>query len=354
TYKLDRDYGAKAQAAFNQDVPPAVLARKKSPLALAASGSWPQVYGPYAAQYFHSYAIARYIEEIAKAGRAVYDLPMYVNNALRDPIEPMAPWKDNFSSGGPTFDVIDIYKAAAPHIDFAAPDVYTPDSKKLHATLDYFQRPDNLLMVPEMSNAPEYARYVYVVLGRGSIGFAPFGIDYAQYSNFPLGAKAMDKSMVEPFAEIYAAFRPMQKQWATWAFEGRTAGVSEGDDRAAQAMTLKNWKVGVTFREWLFGEKAWFPNLKDQPAHTETPTGGLAIAQIAENEFIVIGQQARLRFSGSGTNEGKPSMFARIEEGHFDAAGIWRMERNWNGDQADYGINLPTHPVVLKVKMGTY
>jgi beta-galactosidase GanA len=58
--------------------------------------------------------------------------------------------------------------------------------------------------------------------------------------------------------------------------------------------------------------------------------------------------------NGAGVNQGKPSMWARVEEGRFDAAGKWIMERNWNGDQADYGLNLPATPVVLKVKMGTY
>jgi beta-galactosidase GanA len=109
-----RDYGAKAQAAFSQPVPAAVLAHKKSPVPGAASGNWSEVYGPYAEEYFHAWAIASYIEEIAKAGRAAYNLPMYVNNALRDPLAPMAPWKNNFVAGGPTFDVIDIYKAIRP------------------------------------------------------------------------------------------------------------------------------------------------------------------------------------------------------------------------------------------------
>jgi beta-galactosidase GanA len=51
---------------------------------------------------------------------------------------------------------------------------------------------------------------------------------------------------------------------------------------------------------------------------------------------------------------GKPAMWARVEEGHFDRKGKWVMERNWNGDQTDYGLNLPPAPVVLKVRMGTY
>jgi beta-galactosidase GanA len=352
TYGFARDYAPKAEALFNQPVPAAVLASKKSPVPLAASGTWKQVYGDYADEYFHAYSIASYIEEIAKAGRAVYNLPMYVNNALRDPLEnPVKPWKENFASGGPTYDVLDIYRAVAPHIDFAGPDVYGPESKKFSATLDRFQRPDQPLMVPEMSNASEYVRYTYLVLGRGAIGFSPFGIDYADYSNYPLGHKATDKTMVEPFGKIYAAFRPMERQWAKWAFEGRTYGVAEGDDRQPQTVDMKGWKATVSFREWQFGEAQYFKHIKDVPAGTEIPNGGVAIAQTGDNEFIIIGQRARVKIDHA---EGKPSMWARVEEGKFDASGKWIMERNWNGDQTDYGLNLTGNPVVLKVKLGTY
>jgi hypothetical protein len=352
TYGYARDYAPKAEALFNQPVPEAVLKRKKSPVALAASGTWKQVYGDYAEEYFHAWSIASYIGEIAKAGRAVYNLPMYVNNSIRDSLEePVKPWNKNFASGGPTFDVIDIYKAAAPAIDFAAPDIYNPESKKFVATLDKFQRPDNPLAVPEMSNAAEYVRYAYLVLGRGAINFSPFGIDYADYSNFPLGHKATDKTMVEPYGKIYSAFRPMERQWSKWAFEGRTYGVAEGDDRAPQTIAMKGWKGTISFREWQFGEREYFKDVKDLPAGTEKPNGGVAIAQIADNEFIIVGQHARVKIDNA---DGKPTMWARVEEGYYDPSGKWIMERNWNGDQTDYGLNLTGKPVVLKVKVGTY
>jgi len=350
TYGTVRDFGAKAEAAFRQPVPPAVLARKKAPVPGAASGTWAEVYGAYADEYFHAYAVASYIETLAKAGRAVYDLPMYVNNALRDPIEPVGPWKGNFASGGPTFDVIDIYKAAAPHIDIAAPDIYSPESNKVGATLSLFQRPDNALFVPEMGNAAGYARYVYQILGRGAIGVAPFGIDYADYSNYPLGSKLKDKAMAEPFGKVYAAFSPMQGQWAQWALEGRTFGIAEAEDRKPQTFDAKGWKIKASFREWQFGTASG----DDRPAGTETPNGGAALAQVADNEFVVIGQNIRLAFEGAGANAGKPSMYARVEEGYFDKAGKWIMERNWNGDQTDYGINLTANPTVLKIRLGTY
>jgi hypothetical protein len=354
TYGTVRDFGPRGEAAFRRPVPPAVLARKKPPVPGAASGTWSDVYGPYADEYFHAWAVASYIEEIAKAGRAVYDLPMYVNNALRDPLEPLAPWKGNFASGGPTYDVIDIYKAAAPHIDIAGPDLYAPQSDSVAATLDKFQRTDNALFVPEMGNAAAYARYVYRILGRGAIGVAPFGIDYADYSNYPLGAKRTDKTMVEPFGTIYAAFASLARQWGQWALEGRTAGIAEGDDRKPQSLVLKDWGVTASFREWQFGTMGADAKEADYPPGTSAPNGGAAFARIGDDEFIVIGQHVRLHFWPAGAHEGKRFMFARVEEGRFDAQGRWQMERNWNGDQVDHGLNLPARPTMLKIRLRTY
>ncbi|MBV9528699.1 DUF5597 domain-containing protein, partial [Sphingomonas sp.] len=41
-----------------------------------------------------------------------------------------------------------------------------------------------------------------------------------------------------------------------------------------------------------------------------------------------------------------------VEEGTYQD-GRWMMERRWNGDQTDYGLNF-TRPVLLKVRLGTY
>jgi beta-galactosidase GanA len=353
TFGLVRDFGARAQAAFEGDVPAAVLARKKAPKPGAAKGSWRAVYGDYAEEYFHAWATARYIEEIAKAGRAVHDLPLYVNNALRDPLEqPPQPWKSNFASGGPTHDVIDIYKAAAPHVDIVAPDIYHPEWIKVQAHLGQFQRPDNALWVPELGNAEAYARYLYLILGRGSIGVAPFGIDYFDYANFPLGSKRSDAAMVAPFAQVFAAFAPMQKPWARWAFEGRTYGVAEAEDHQDQTLAMKGWKAKVTFGQWQFGEREWPGNQKESPAHAAQAMGGVSIAQIADDEFVLVGQYARVRLEdaqGSGR-----ALIDSAEEGRFDANGQWLMERRWNGDQVDWGLNFTATPRVLKVKMGRY
>ena len=354
TWGAVRDFGPKAQTAFEQDVPQAVLQRKKAPVAGAASGSWRQVYGDYADEYFHTYSIARYIEEIAKAGRAVYDLPMYVNAALRDQVAPITAWKSDFASGGPGYDVIDIYKAAAPHIDIAAPDIYNTDAKHFSATLNNYQRRDNALFVPELGNAAPFARLLYGVLGRSALGVALFGMDDANYANFPLGSKFTDARVIEPFAPIYAAFGPMQRQWAKWAFEGRTHGIAETEDHADQSIAMKGWKANISFGQWQFGEKEWPQNAKSPPPHATELLGGVSIAQIADDEFVLVGQFARVRIEPLAQAGKSGAMIASAEEGRFDGAGRWVMERRWNGDQTDWGLNFTARPVVLKVKMGRY
>ncbi|MDR7333782.1 DUF5597 domain-containing protein [Roseateles asaccharophilus] len=348
TYGLVRDFGKDAQAAFEQPVPAAVLARQK-PKA-AASGNWRQVYGDYADEYFHAWAVARYIGEIAAAGRAVYDLPMYVNNALRDPLEqPPKPWNKNFASGGPTWDVIDIYKAAAPAIDIVGPDIYRPESDQVNANLKLFQRPDNALWVPEFGTKPAYARFIYAMLGRGAIGISPFGTDYFNYSNHPLGTLATDRKLVEPFERVYRMFAPIQRQWAQWSFEGKVQGTGEGDDRKPQQLDFPGWTAKLTYRLGRFGESSWGGEFAKPAAGTEEPDGGAAIAQIGADEFLIIGQRVRVRME---PGEGTSGMMLRAEQGRFDAQGRWIMERVWNGDQVDYGLNLPAEPVMLKVKMG--
>lgn len=198
----------------------------------------------------------------------------------------------------------------------------------MSAKLNQYQRRDNALFIPEMGNAPHFARYIDEILGRGAIGVAAFG-------------------------KIFAAFRPMEQLWAKWAFEGPTYGMAESDARTPQTLGMKNWNVTASFREWQMGSLEWSSNKQDFAPNTEFPTGGAAFAQIGEDEFIVIGQQIRLHFGGAGANAGKPAMYLRVEEGRFDASGKWLMERNWNGDQVDAGLNLPARPTVLKVRMGT-
>ena len=93
--------------------------------AASPAPNWQEAFGTEAEVNFHAWAVARYVGQVAAAGKAVYPLPMYANAALRDPLKPGPP--GTYESGGPTDNVLDIWKAEAPALDVLAPDNYTND-----------------------------------------------------------------------------------------------------------------------------------------------------------------------------------------------------------------------------------
>ena len=344
SYRNPRDYGPEAQRLFAGPVP-AMLVRHlgKRP------GTWSAVFGTQADRAFNTWYTARFIDEIAAAGKAVKPLPMYVNAALAGPSN--VPDPDGVASGGPQQDVLDIWKAAAPAIDAEAPDIYDRASGNVALYLKAFARPDNPLLVPEIGNAREFGRYFYDALGRGAIGFAPFGMDDTGFFNYPLGATKLDAATLDAFAEPYGAVAGVMRDWARLAFEHPTWGASKPDDGADVKTVMGDWSIQGSFGQWQFGEKSW-SWLKSEPAPWgKEPVGGLAVIQLARDEFLMTADHVRVRFEPA-TPDPK-AMVLRVEEGHF-AEGRWVMDRLWNGDQTDYGINIVDRPVVLKVVMGRY
>lgn len=344
SYRNPRDYSAAATAEFARPIP-AALARK-----LGKSGTWTQAFGAQADRAFNTWYTARFVDAIAAAGKAVKPLPMYVNAALAGPSN--VPDPNGVASGGPQQDVLDIWKAAAPSVDFAAPDLYDKASRNVDLYLDAYRRPDNALMVPEIGNARTFARYFYAAIGRGAIGFSPFGMDDTGYFNFPLGATALDAATLDAFAKPYGVFAGMQREWARIAFEHPTWGAAKPDDDAPATTIMGEWSITASWGEWQFGLKSWSWLKSDPAPWGKEPIGGVAVAQLSPDEFLLTGDHVRVTF---GARPGGPAngLVVKVEEGHFDH-GRWIMERLWNGDQTDYGINLIDRPAILKVTMGRY
>lgn len=345
TYGSVRDYSSMAETLFRGEVPQA-LTRKLG----AKRGRWAEVFGPNAEEFFHAWSVASFIGQVAEAGKREYALPMYVNAALRDPFEPGKP--GGYASGGPTDNVIEIYQAAAPAIDLIAPDIYMRESKKANRVLELYSQHGNPLFVAEIGNDNSYARYFFATLGRGGIGFVPFGIDFTGYSNYPLGSKHTDASMVAPFAANYRLLSDWSRTWARLAFESKVHGVAQPDDNSVQTLDLGRFRATVSWNEWQFGMKEW--TAKFGEPDREIPDGGVLLAQLGEDEYLLTGRHARVSFGLAQNDDARGFIFARVEEGRFDARGDWIFERVWNGDQTDYGLNFTTLPQVLKVKLATY
>jgi beta-galactosidase GanA len=338
TYGSVRDYSPRAQRLFAGPVP-----RRLVRALHTHGGTWRAVFGAKAGEFFHAWSIARFVQQVAAAGKAIDPLPMYVNAALRDPLHPGPPI--TYESGGPTDDVLGIWKAAAPAIDLIAPDIYLPDSARYLKVLELYHRPDNPLFVAETGSGPRYPRYLFAALGHQGIGFSPFGIDFTGYSNYPLGARAIDAKTLAPFALEYRLVGPMASVLADLSFHGDLFGVAEDSAIHVQTIRLGRWQAVISYGLPPFGNGV--------PPGNPTPEGGVLIGRLGPDEFLVTGVHARVSFQLADPASGRQPQYARVEQGIYDG-GSWKFLRVWNGDQVDWGLNFSSIPQVLHVRMATY
>jgi hypothetical protein len=329
-----RDYSPAARLRFEKPVPD-VLLKPDLLKALghprASKGSWQQVFGSDADEYFHAWAIASFIGEVAAAGKTAYPLPLYVNASLRDPLT--HPNAASYESGGPTDNVIPIWKAAAPAIDILSPDIYIQGNDKILKVIDLYSRGDNPLFVPEAGLTPDKIKYLYAVLAHGGIGFSFFGID---------GNEEMPDRLT-PIAKEYKLMAPIISQLAQWAFEDRIGALVEPEDHATQSLELPGWRATVIFGTGRGDHKR--PN--------EHPTGKALIIQLEKNTFLATGTLCRITFHPAGSDSTKAWQYLKVEEGEY-VDGTFKPRRILNGDETDWGgPAFGPSPVWLRISLIT-
>ncbi|HTD41371.1 MAG TPA: DUF5597 domain-containing protein [Mucilaginibacter sp.] len=335
-----RDYSPEAQKLFEGSVPaellkPEVLKALNRPV--VSGGSWQQVFGERSDEYFQAWSIARFVGKVAAAGKAQYALPLYVNAALRDPLT--NPSATTYESGGPTDNVIPIWKVAAPAIDVLAPDIYLSGSERILKVMELYDRPDNALFVPELGLDPQKSKYFYEVLAHGGIGFSPFGIDVNDYSR-----PAHDNSKeLAPFSQDYQVAEPMMRELAEWAYEGKISAVVEHEDHANQTIDLGVWQAVVSFG--IISRN----NVEVNPEGT----GKLMIVKLSKDKFLAIGSFCHVTFRPSGSDSNKPWQYLKVEEGYYKN-GEFKLIRILNGDETDWGgPRFGSKPTVLQMSLVT-
>ena len=333
-----RDYSPAAQKLFTDPVPVELL--KALGREARAGGDWTAVFGRDADEFFQAWSVAHYIGQVAAAGKAEYPLPFYCNAALRDPLT--QPAASSYESGGPTDNVLDIWKAAAPAIDVLAPDIYMDDSAHYLKVMELYSRPDNALFIPETIGSPTGTRYCYAALARGAIGWSPFGIDTPHRTFEPTpGDPALN-----PIAINCRVLNPMMREIAQLAFEGRLHAAIEEKDQYQQTLALGRWQAVVSFGPPTGG---YGRNPKGNPE----PVGRMLLATLGENEFLVTGYLGRVDFKIVDAAAGLQRDFLRVEEGSYEG-GVFRPVRIWNGDETDWGLIFGAAAQVLRVQLGTY
>jgi len=362
TWRTLRDYSADANKLFDGSVPAEVL-KAMDKTAATPGANWEQVFGPEAEVNFHAWAIARYVGQIAAAGKAVYPLPLYVNAALRDPLPPGAP--GTYESGGPTDNVLSIWKAEAPAIDILAPDIYISNTEAYLKVLDLYHRPDNALFIPETSGAVHEARFLFSALGLQAIGYSPFGLDYTRTNHPERMVPNEPNAFLDPTAQNYQLIGPMMRDVARLNFEGKLQATAEVEGEPTQTLHFGNWDAVVSY-----GTDGRSP-----AKGKHDPVGRALIAQLKNNQFLLTGYDCNVDFRPAGTEQQRKSgnivvgtgqtpsalidgkwqhrQFLRVEEGAYEN-GAFKFQRILNGDQTDWGLNFSSQQEVLRVSVATY
>jgi hypothetical protein len=333
-----RDNSDAANREFEGRVPSDLLTAAQKP-----SGSWRQVFAGDADEIFQVYHQAKYINEIAAAGKRELDIPYSINVWVNYPAGEL-PQRQlplpgiGYPSGGAMQSRIGLWKALAPSIDVIGPDIYSSNSQFVLSVLQAYRRPDNALLIPEIGRNDEYGKFFYYALGAGAIGFTPFGVDQTGWNIFgDLPWKA--------HARNFELFQPMADEIARLEFEGKVKTAVEEPGRSEQQIDFGSWQATVAFG---------FPQSDGHTAPgTKDAHGAVMVAQLGPDEFLVTGTEASVVFHLPGKQPWMRSQFVTAEQGSFEQ-GVWKPIRLWNGDETDRGLCFYDKPEVVRVRMGRF
>jgi beta-galactosidase GanA len=307
------------------------------------NGSWEEVFGqgPQTDEIFMAWYFARYTNQVAQRGGTEYRLPMYVNAALIRP----GHQPGQYPSAGPLPHLMDVWRAAAPQIDFLSPDIYFQNFAEWARK---YRQSGNPLFVPEAAPGPASAVNALYAFGElDAIGFSPFAIE----------------SVEEPVGGLITESFGVLKQLAPLILDHQgknemAAVLPEGpEQRAPQRVSLGAYTLDVTYER---DRPASYPgqnpgsNLGQNAQARDGIAGGLIIA-IAPDEFVIAGTGMVVTFETAPPSDAIVGVLS-AQEGKF-ANGQWVGGRWLNGDQTHQGrhIRLPAGKFdIQRVKLYRY
>jgi hypothetical protein len=342
-----RDFSDTANKAYNSAVPQQLtdyLVNHKETLfpellkvwsknGFKIEGTWEEVFGKselwhdvkdwkfysyYTEELFMAWNYALYVERIASAGKKEYPLPMYVNAWLKQPV---TFWPGRYPSGGPLPQVLDVWRAAAPSIDFLAPDIYF---EEFTWVCDEYTRSGNPLFIPETVGGELGAARAFYTIGKYNASlFAPFGIDNPRYAEN------------DPLDESYAVIENMSSIILENQGMGTMRGILVNTASPVQKFELGNYLIEVRM--------AGFESSGIDRNERTRVAGGLII-NTGPDEFLAAGKGLDIFFT---TNDSlMRTAVNAVDEGIFKD-GKWNPTRRLNGDEvhastySGSGLKLP-------------
>jgi beta-galactosidase GanA len=340
-----RDYCREANIAFGQNIPKELidylkehkdnLTQELHDLWAAKNyrkeGTWEEIFGKSknTDELFMAWHYAVFTEELARAGKDEYDVPMFVNAALiRKGYEP-----GQYPSAGPLPHLIDIWRAGAPSIDFLSPDIYFPEIEKW---CEKYDRKGNPFFIPEARLNTETGMKAFYVFGNhNTMGFSPFSIE------------STDNPEGEPVGKAYDIIGQLKSLILENQGKGRMAGVLLDQNKKQEEIVLGGYKL-IVKHDFTLGRS---PGAKNDT----WPLSGVLIINTAPNEFFVAGSGIVINFETTKNDNSKAGILM-IDEGEF-INGQWIPGRRMNGDQSHQGRHLRIPESVYsiqRIKLYTY
>lgn len=322
-----RDRSSAASAAYAKPVPSELLEylrehREELTSSLHAawrssgfktSGTWAEVFGatPAGEEIFQAWYYARYLDRVAGAGKAEYPLPMFVNAWI---VQPQDELPGDYPAGGPQAHSLDVWRAAARHIDIFAPDIYLPNFAEVSAQ---FARPDAPFFVPESRAGIDGVANAFIAIGRHhAIGYSPFGIESVEAD--PGNG---------PISRAYAVLGELSPLILEQQAKGSIAAVSLDAKNTMQLIPFGDYVVQVSL-------------LADRRSGKSPESGYAMVMQTAPDAFVVCGGNVQVGFATTQVGTDVVGL-ATVEEGRFEK-GKWIPGRTLNGDEVmlDYDFTV--------------
>ena len=348
--KEPRDYSNDATKMYNSQVPKVLtdfLMKNRQTLNNSrlqienGKGNWAELFGNdiYAEEIFQAWTYAVYVEEIAKAGKAVYDIPMYVNVALnsrdRKPGE--------YPSAGPLAHLIDIWHCGAPSISVLGLDLY---DKGFRSWTDKYHLPNNPLFMPEIRLEDQDAmRALYAFGHHDAMGFCPFSIeDYPLHSNASqsdwknmdlsqddqLNTFSSSTSTLSPLAASYRLLRQAEPLIIKYqGTDNMDAVILDNEMREADITTPDGIVLHIKHSYSL----GWEPGAKSDT----WPEVACIVIRLGKEDYLVLGSGIVVTYSKKGN---KQIGLAKCEQIEYAADGSCKILRHLSGDQTHQGRHV--------------
>lgn len=358
-----RDYGQVAEEEFNGSVPAKLLEHIQNyPDSYVykawernnfkTEGSWREVFGYDSEEFFTAWSIGNYINEIAREGKEIYNIPMYVNVWLD-----RGGWNIpglNYPSGGAVTKAIDLWKCAAPYIDLIAPDIYKRNGSQYCEMCEFYSRPDNPLFIPESGRDEASAKNIFYAIAKyNAIGYHMFGVDDVATENGSVIPGTED--IRESFRMVSAALPLILRYRKT----GKIHAVVQENYVIDQLIDFGDYLGLVLFDEAF--KDYHHRRAGNMYGHNKKDGRGLVI-HADDSEFYVLGGGFRLLLhkkreyndmmavaDAAGHIKIRDINYILVEEGYFDKNEAWIATRRRNGDESDFGIWVEPDVGVVRV-----